>query len=397
VAESAARLCDTYDATVFRVDGEALRRVAHHGTLSTATVPEELPIVRESVAGRAVLERQTIHLADISAASPTEFPTLRASQGPFGIRTMLAVPLLRDGEPVGAIGLRRTSVRPFTDQQMALLQTFADQAVIAIENTRLFSELQNTSRQLAQASQHKSEFLANMSHELRTPLNGIIGFSEVQLDPSMPVDEAMRTQFLENIYQSGQHLLTLINDILDLSKVEAGKMELHPEAFDLLDALTGVHGVVKALVDKKQQILLLEAPGDLGSVSHDPGRFKQVLFNLLSNAVKFTPQGGTITTSVRVAEGWLEVAVKDTGIGISPEDHAKVLAEFQQIDSGYARQQRGTGLGLALVRNFVRLMGGDITLRSALGEGSTFTVRLPVRKPAAAGVARAATSADHQR
>src|SRR5262249_32331225 len=152
-------------------------------------------------------------------------------------------------------------------------------------------------------------------HELRTPLNGIIGFSEVLLDPSMPVDETMRTQFLENIYQSGQHLLALINDILDLSKVEAGKMELHPEAFDLTEPLQGVQRVVQALADTKQQHLRLEAPAELGSVYHDPGRFKQVLFNLLSNAVKFTPEGGTITTAARVAGDWLEVAVRDTGIG----------------------------------------------------------------------------------
>src|SRR5262249_51581038 len=151
---------------------------------------------------------------------------------------------------------------------------------------------------------------------------------------SMPVDEAMRSQFLGNIYQSGKHLLTLINDILDLSKVEAGKMELHPEDFDLAEALQGVHSVVKALADRKCQQLVLDAPVDLGAIGHDPARFKQVLFNLLSNAVKFTPEGGTITISARVAESWLEVAVQDTGIGIAPDDHEKVFAEFEQIDSG---------------------------------------------------------------
>src|SRR5205823_4553709 len=174
------------------------------------------------------------------------------------------------------------------------------------------------------------------------------------------------------------------------------KMELHPAAFDLPEALQGVHSVVKALAAKKQQTLALAAPEPPIALYHDPGRFKQLLFNLLSNAVKFTPEGGTITTSARVEAGWLEVAVRDTGIGIAPEDHERVFAEFQQIDSGYARQQPGTGLGLGLVRTFVRLMGGEITLQSALGEGSTFTVRLPVRQPEVAGTARAATSAAPQ-
>ncbi len=231
------------------------------------------------------------------------------------------------------------------------------------------------------ATQAKSSFLANMSHELRTPMNSIIGFSEVLLDPNLPVDPDTRRQFLENILNSGRHLLNLINDILDLSKVEAGKFELHPEEFAVLEALRGVQSIVKPLCQKKQQTLKLQTDPTIPMILHDPGRFKQVLFNLLSNAIKFTPEGGTVTTTaVMGADGWFEVSVTDTGIGIKPEDHPKVFEEFKQIDTGYARKQQGTGLGLALVRKFVRFMGGDITLKSQLGEGATFTVRLPVRQ-----------------
>jgi signal transduction histidine kinase len=245
----------------------------------------------------------------------------------------------------------------------------------------LQKHLEEKNRLLEYASRAKSEFLANMSHELRTPLNAIIGFSELMLDESMPLEEDSRRQFLENILGSGRHLLHLINDILDLSKVEAGKMEMHPEPFHVGEAVQSVHTVVGALTRKKQQELVLELDPAVGLAVLDPARFKQVLFNLLSNAVKFTPERGRISTSIQLGGGeTLEVSVKDTGIGIRPEDVPLIFQEFQQLHTGYGRQQQGTGLGLALVRRFVEMMGGSVQVESEPGVGTTITVNLPLRQ-----------------
>lgn len=252
---------------------------------------------------------------------------------------------------------------------------------VASENRQLIRRLQQTSSDLDRANRAKSEFLANMSHELRTPLNAVIGYSEFLIEDAMQMDPETNKTFLENILTSGHDLLRLINDILDLSKVDAGRMELHPEDFLLFEAVQSVHAVIKPLADKRQQRLELQVDPAVGIVFHDSGRMKHVLYNLLSNAVKFTPDRGTIRTTARLgAEGWFEVAVSDTGIGIRPEDLDQIFAEFQQIDSGYARAQGGSGLGLSLVRRFTHLMGGQVHVESKLGAGSTFTLRLPLRQ-----------------
>ncbi|MDO8541274.1 MAG: ATP-binding protein [Opitutaceae bacterium] len=257
----------------------------------------------------------------------------------------------------------------------------------------LNQELVQSERRALAATQAKSQFLANMSHELRTPMNSIIGFSEVLLDPQLPVDEATRQQFLENILNAGRHLLNLINDILDLSKVEAGKMELHPEAINLSECLEGVYAIVRPLAQKKQQVLQLTINPEIGELFHDASRLKQTMYNLLSNAVKFTPEGGSVTTLAdRVKPGWIAIRVRDTGIGMKPEDQATLFEEFKQIDSGYARQQQGTGLGLALVRRMLRLMGGDVSVESEVGKGSTFIMMLPLRQPDGSSPPMAASS-----
>ena len=269
----------------------------------------------------------------------------------------------------------------FNKMSANLRETYARVEERSRDLANALQDLEAKSYELERASQAKSDFLASMSHELRTPLNGIIGFSEVLLNPGLPVDDKTRIGFLQNILNSGRHLLALINDILDLSKVEAGKMELHPMDFSLRDALEGVHAIMAPAAQQRGQTLELVLDPDLDYVRHDAGRFKQIFLNLVSNAVKFTPEGGTITTTTRrVAEDTCEIAVKDTGIGIKLEDQERIFDAFQQVDSGYARQQQGTGLGLALVRQFLDMMGGTITVQSELGHGTTFAVRLPLHQ-----------------
>ncbi|MDE3076913.1 MAG: response regulator, partial [Chloroflexota bacterium] len=258
----------------------------------------------------------------------------------------------------------------------------------AAQIERKNEELKEQSRRAEEASRMKSEFLANMSHELRTPLNAIIGFSEVLLDPELNnVPEDQHTQFLENIHRSGRHLLGLINDILDLSKVEAGRMELHPEMARLSELIRGCVAIVQPLAIKKQVDLRATCQPDNAGVLVDVARFKQILYNLLSNAVKFTPEGGQVDVAAQVIGSEARVAVRDTGIGIKPEDQDLIFEEFRQVAQGPARQQEGTGLGLALVRRLVELHGGRIWVESAPGAGSCFTFTLPAQPDAREPVA----------
>jgi signal transduction histidine kinase len=258
------------------------------------------------------------------------------------------------------------------------LQTFADQAVIAIENVRLFDEIQDKSRQLAEASQHKSQFLANMSHELRTPLNAIIGVSEMLREDAEAVNQD--TEPLDRVLGAGRHLLALINDILDLSKIEAGRMELHLETFSLVPVITDVAKTIEPMAAKNGNRLVIDCPADLGTIHADQTRFRQSLLNLASNANKFTEKG-TITIAAHQGQengrDRVTVAVADTGIGMTPEQMGKLFQEFSQASSATASKYGGTGLGLAISRRFCQMMGGDITVESEPGRGSTFTIRLP--------------------
>jgi len=270
-------------------------------------------------------------------------------------------------------------VRPFTDKEIELVSTFADQAGIAIENVRLFDEIQDKSRQLAEASQHKSQFLANMSHELRTPLNAIIGVSEMLREDA----EALKqdTEPLDRVLGAARHLLALINDILDLSKIEAGRMELQLEDFALAPLIDGVVKTVEPLAAKNGNKLVVHCDGAIGSLHADSMRLRQALLNLLSNANKFTERGG-ITVHARKAQDsgrdWITIAVADTGIGMTPEQMGKLFQEFSQADASTTRKYGGTGLGLAISKRFCQMMGGDITVESEPGKGSVFTVRLPL-------------------
>ena len=251
---------------------------------------------------------------------------------------------------------------------------------VAAQLRRDRQELRVANARLDAASEAKSRFLAAVSHDLRTPLNAILGFSDVLLQKAVGDLNEKQDEYLRDIHAAGQHQLTLVNDLLDLSKIEAGRMELHPVPFSMREIVDGAVTVVRPMADAKGVRLETTTPIEAGTVEHDPARLKQVLLNLLSNAVKFTPTGGCVRTEVTLADDWVVVAVSDTGVGIHPADQAVIFEEFRQVGAS-ARSAEGTGLGLALVRGFVRMMGGEVALRSVVGEGSTFTVKLPRRQP----------------
>jgi signal transduction histidine kinase len=297
-----------------------------------------------------------------------------------GSRSLMGVPIRSEGTILGAFVLGRITVRPFTDRDVQLAETFADQAAIAIQNVRLFNEIQEKSRLLEVANRHKSEFLANMSHELRTPLNAIIGFSEVLLQKIFGQVNEKQAEYLEDVLSSGKHLLTLINDILDLSKIEAGRMELELSEFGLGPALENGLTIVRERAARHGISLAAVVPRDLPRIEADERKVKQILYNLLSNAVKFTPDGGRVEVRARAENGDVRIDVRDTGIGIAPDDQARVFEEFRQV--GRERSREGTGLGLTLTKRFVELHGGRIWFESTPGKGSTFSFTLPIKRMA---------------
>jgi signal transduction histidine kinase len=554
VVEAAARLCDAQNAQVFQIEGSLMRLVARHGPVkSSLEAGEARPLTRGSVSGRVALERRTLRIDDLRVDLEAEYPDIAAAIRRQGIASTVGVPLLREGVAIGAITAFRTEVRPFSDQQVTLLETFADQAVIAIENARLFEELQartrdlsksleetgalseviravsssldlreildavarravtlagadgcgifeyspergrfyavvsqgisrrfvdsipvsmnqgtigratqtgepvqvgdvlavpdypfkdrfvdeglravltvpmmggdvargivlfrrapgefdervvtlmrtladqskvaianahlfreieEKSRLLEEANQHKSEFLASMSHELRTPLNAIIGFSEVLLQRMFGELNPKQDEYLQDVLSSGRHLLSLINDILDLSKVEAGRMELELARFDLPQALHDTLVLVRERAVRHGIELQLDADARLGPLVADERKIKQVMLNLLSNAVKFTPEGGRVDVRAVPTDRGVEISVADTGIGIAPENQELIFEEFRQVGGDYAHKREGTGLGLTLARKFVELHGGRLWVKSQVGQGSTFTFSVPER------------------
>jgi len=295
-----------------------------------------------------------------------------------GYRSLLAVPLFSEDEAIGALVVNRRVPGEFPPRVVELLRTFGSQSALAIQNARLFREIEDKSRELESANRHKDEFLASMSHELRTPLNAVIGFSEVLLERMFGELNDKQEEYLNDILASGRHLLSLINDILDLAKIEAGRMDLDVEDFELAPAIDNALVLIRERATRKGLTLDTTLPDGLGSVRGDQRKIKQVLVNLLSNAVKFTPEGGSIAVRAERVNGHVEVSIIDTGIGIASEDHAAVFEEFRQVGTDYAKKHEGTGLGLALSRKFVELHGGRIWLKSRPGEGSTFTFTIPV-------------------
>jgi signal transduction histidine kinase len=325
---------------------------------------------------RAIQDRQPLEIADIrdEPPSPVREIAMRA-----GFRARLVVPLVGADRVVGALVIRRKQPGKFPKNIVELLQTFAAQSVLAIQNARLFREIEDKSRQLAEASEHKSQFVSSVSHELRTPLNAIIGLTDMLVTNAARFGTEKAKEPLQRVHRAGTHLLGLINQVLDLSKIEAGKLELSPQTVQLAPLIDEVVDTARQLAEQNKNRLLVEAQENLGALTVDPMRLKQILLNLLSNAFKFTKEGEVTLRARRVADGrdWVELAVADTGIGMTAEQQAKLFEEFSQADATTAQRFGGTGLGLAITRKLARMMGGDVTVTSELGKGSVFTVRLP--------------------
>jgi signal transduction histidine kinase/putative methionine-R-sulfoxide reductase with GAF domain len=388
IAASAVRLCAASDAVIERLEGDRFYNAAHAGAQMKGLVGLPLPLTRGFPGGRAVLDRRRVIIDDVHLVAEREYPDSLELLRLNTIHSVAEIPLLSEGKPLGSLAVLRAEVRPFTDAEVALLETFASQAVIAIENVRLFTELQEKNREVEQksheleaASRHKSEFLANMSHELRTPLNAVIGFSEVLTERMFGELNEKQDEYVKDIYASGTHLLSLINDILDLSKIEAGRMELELAGFHLPQAIEDALVLVRERALRRGITLEQSIDARLGEIQGDERKVKQVLLNLLSNAIKFTPEGGKIEIRAVLDDTVVQASVSDTGVGIAPEDQEAIFEEFRQVGTA-AKKVEGTGLGLALSRKFIELHGGGIWVKSQVGVGSTFAFTLPVRRGA---------------
>jgi signal transduction histidine kinase/ActR/RegA family two-component response regulator len=329
----------------------------------------------ETLVGRAAREGRPLGIPDIATVERDVHLQLLYEDG---WRSVLAVPVLRDGQIIGVMVVRRKTPGDFSAEVLDFMETFASQSALAVFNARLFRELERKSAELQVASEHKSAFLASMSHELRTPLNAVIGFSEVLLERMFGDLNDRQEEYLRDILSSGKHLLELLNEILDLSKVEAGRMELEPGTFSVRGVIEQTIALVRERASLHGIALTVDIEPTLDLIESDELRFKQVVLNLLSNAVKFTPDGGHVAVRARTAEHWLTVTVTDDGVGIPPEDTERIFEAFHQGRRGASREE-GTGLGLTLCRRIVALMGGELTLQTEVGVGSTFGFTIPLR------------------
>ena len=383
IIRNAVRLCGGMFGGVYRYDGELIHFAAGYNVAPQALerIRIKYPVRIDDpsvVSSRAILTREVIRVDDVHA-DPYYDRQHAAGAGEW--RRLLAVPMLLDGNPLGVIVIcwANPGVTPKRNEEM--VKTFADQAVLAIENVRIFHELQEKGRELEIASRHKSEFLANMSHELRTPLNAIIGYSEMLREEAGSDGKPIATE-LGRIAAAGKHLLQLINAVLDLSKIEAGKMEVALEDFSVHDLIEGIVAVIEPLAQKNSNQLQIRVREEVEGMRADATKVRQALFNVLANACKFTSKG---TVSLDVASeadasgDWIRFTIADTGIGMTQEQMSRLFQDFTQVDRETTRKYGGTGLGLALSRRLCRMMGGDISVKSDYGRGSEFTVRLPAR------------------
>jgi signal transduction histidine kinase len=381
IVSRASQLAGAAGCSIYEYDEAAEQfelRATHHYDTEFVEALRGSPLRKgEGLMGRAAEMREPVQVSDITQPGAYQ-SSVRDTLIRFGYRALLSVPLLREDQIIGSLSFNRKEPGEFPPEVIDVLKTFATQSALAIQNARLFREIADKSRQLEAVSRHKSEFLANMSHELRTPLNAIIGFSEVLAEKMFGDVNDKQAEYLQDILESGRHLLSLINDILDLSKIEAGHMELEAAGFHLPSAIDNALTLVRERATRRGITLGSTIDERLGLIRGDERKVKQVLLNLLSNALKFTPESGRIDVGAALRGELAEVSVADTGIGIAPADQETVFEEFRQVGAAEKRAE-GTGLGLALSRKFVELHGGKIWVRSELGHGSTFTFTLPLR------------------
>ena len=383
IASHAVQLTDAAGGVIYEYDEKSEEfhlRGSHQIEKEFVDALRESPIrLGGGALGQAAFSGAPVEVADILDEREFSATRMRPVLRQLGYRSLLAVPLLREDEIMGGLTIFRRTPGSFPSEVVNLLQTFATQSVLAIQNARLFREIEEKSKEIEAANRHKSEFLANMSHELRTPLNAIIGFSEVLGERLFGELNEKQSEYTDDILTSGRHLLSLINEILDLSKVEAGRMELELATFDLPLAIDNARTFVRERATKHGITLEVAIDERLGEFAGDERKIKQILLNLLSNAVKFTPEGGRIGISARQTNGAVEISVSDTGIGIAAEDQPRIFEEFRQVGTDYAHKSEGTGLGLTLAKKFIELHGGKIWVESEVGKGSTFTFTLPLK------------------
>jgi GAF domain-containing protein len=385
IVSRAVQLSETDGGVIYEYDDatqEFLVRATRNLSKQLVEALRATPIrLGEGAVGRAAAAREPVQAPDIREAQfrvQYRLPRLRKAIERSGQRALLAVPLLREDRILGGLVLQRKTPGKFSPEVVALMRTLASQSAVAIQNARLFQEIEDKSRQLQIASKHKSQFLANMSHELRTPLNAILGYTELIVDNVYgEVPEKIR-EVLERIEKSGRHLLGLINDVLDLSKMEAGQLSLSLADYSMKEVVQTVYSSVESLAAEKQLVLKVDLPPDLPVGRGDERRISQVLLNLLGNAIKFTEEG-EVRLQVTSSDGAFLLSVSDTGPGISKEDQSTIFEEFQQADPSSTKTKGGTGLGLSIARRIVELHGGRIWVASSLGQGSTFSFALPVR------------------
>jgi signal transduction histidine kinase len=356
-------------ARVFRFQTAHLVRPEFIETLKQAP-----PTFHDSLIGRAAITGAPEQIIDVAAVTSYRLKDHIVAEG---YRSLLAVPAIQQDRLVGGIVVARREPGGFTEQEIELLHTFANGSTIAIENARLFRELEQKNTALLQASQHKSQFLANMSHELRTPLNALIGYTELMLDGIYGAPSDRMCEVLKRLESNGRHLLGLINDVLDLSKMEAGQLNLSVDSYSMKDLVNSVADALQSLAQAKRLAFTTDVPPDLPVGSGDERRIAQVLLNLIGNAIKFT-DSGEVAVSASAANGSFTVAIRDTGPGVSVADQAKIFDEFQQVDSSSTRKKGGTGLGLPISKKIVEMHGGRIWINSSPGNGSTFFFTLPV-------------------